>query len=103
MRTERRHHTCYSFARQAIFCTAEALEDTGEPVNVDVAGLLPRSEMAPAGETDLWVNFTAAGQPEEFVASGRVAHSHHDTFAVMFLEEPAGLGEFLKSQSPLSG
>ncbi len=94
---ERRHYKRHSLAGRALFRTASALEGSGEPVNIAVAGLLVRTDVVPAEGTSLWVHFTIAGPPGEFIASGRVVHSQPHLLGLVFLEEPAGLRRLLES------
>ncbi len=94
---ERRQHKRYPLSGEAAFRTTRALEGAGEPVNISIGGVLLRSAVIPSAGTDLWVHFSLQDHPEKFITTGRVAHTEQDKLAVMFLEQPAGLGELLQS------
>ena len=76
---------------------AEILEATGELVDISRCGAFIRSKVQPPEGEDLVVRFTVQDYPEVFKVRGIVVRVHSDSWAMLFLDEPAGLTRLLRS------
>ncbi len=95
MPAERRSHKRYPAAGDAMFLAA-SLMARGDLLDVAKGGALIRSADVPSEGSGITVHFTVSGYSRLFEAEGRVVRAQLDTIAVMFFDEPAGLGGLLR-------
>jgi hypothetical protein len=68
----------------------------GELENIGLGGMVVRSKRELAKGTELrMIRFTITGYPGIFNAAGRVVGTFIGLSAIMFLDEPTGLQDFL--------
>ncbi len=91
----RRNHKRYPAAGQAEFWTA-SMKATGDLLDVAKGGVLIRSADVPSDGSGITVRFTVSGYSRMFEAEGWVVRDQPDSIAVMFFDEPAGLGGLLR-------
>jgi len=73
------------------------MEAAGELVDISRGGVHIRSEIKPLEGEDIDVRFTVQDYPEVFQVRGIVVRVHSDSWAVLFLDEPAGLTRLMRS------
>ncbi len=95
MPTEGRRHKRYPAAGDATFLAA-SLRARGDLLDVAKGGVLIRSADLPSEDSGITVRFTVSGYSRMFEAEGWVVRAHPDSIAVMFFDEPPGLGELLR-------
>lgn len=73
------------------------MEATGELIDISRGGARIRSEVKPLEGAEIAVRFTVQNYLEVFEVRGIVLRVQSDSWAVLFLEEPAGLAKLLRS------
>ena len=86
----------YPVAGRVLFL-ADSMEAAGELVDISRGGVHIRSEIKPLEGEDIDVRFTVQDYPEVFQVRGIVVRVHSDSWAVLFLDEPAGLTRLMRS------
>ena len=96
MSTTSGYYKRYPVSGKALF-QAESQKTTGELVDVSRGGIRIRSKVKPLEGEEIAVRFTLQNYPEVFEVRGIVLRVQSDSWAVLFLEEPAGLAKLLRS------